>query len=373
MKQLCASHREATERVKQFCAFLLVFPLFLMMDGCTAGVSSSTSTSSDHRILGITANARPVPPPTQQDAINAETMVTNAGARGAVLTFAWNQLETSPGVFSLSTLQNSVTYSTSKGFTIYLGLQIINTVAREIPSDLQGTSWNNPAMEARFHALIDALKPMLTSQVRYISIGNEVDVYLAANPAEWTAYQSFYENALSYIHQQLPALQVGVTSTFTGASGAQQSNVTQLNTMSDVWIFTYYPLGAGFVPNGPQSPLTDFATMRSLAGNRPVVLQEVGYPSSTALSSSETIQSTYVSNVFQAWQTGSTQMPFLNYFALHDFTPAFCSTLAQYYGDSNDAAFHAYLCSLGLHLDDGTAKAAWQTLVNAATTQGFPH
>jgi len=242
-----------------------------------------------------------------------------------------------------------------------------------VATDLQSTAWNDPAMEARLHALVDAIQPVLTSQVKYISIGNEVDVYLGANPTQWAAYQSFYENALAYVHQKLPGVRVGVTTTFTGASAAQQANVAQLNTMSDVFIFTYYPLGPGFVPKGPQSPLADFATMRSLAGSRPVVLQEVGYPSSTLLSSSETDEATYVSNVFQAWQSGSTQMPFLNYFALHDFTPTFCSTLAQFYGDPNDAAFQAYLCTLGLHHDDGTVKPAWQTLLNSASAQGFPH
>jgi hypothetical protein len=66
-------------------------------------------------------------------------------------------------------------------------------------------------------------------------------------------------------------------------------------------------------------------------------------------------------------------MPFLNYFALHDFTPTFCSSLAQYYGDPNDPAFAAYLCTLGLRHDDGTVKPAWQTLVDSAAAQGFPH
>jgi|SRR5882762_1277503 len=366
------SAARSSTRAKRWCAVLIVFPFVALLGGCPGGTSMA-SNSSDHRVLGITANARPVPPPTQQDAINAEVLVTNAGARGAVLTFAWNQLETSPGVFNLAALQSSITYSTSKGFVIYLGFQLINTVARELPTDLQGLAWNDPLMESRFHALLDAIRPMLTSQVRYISVGNEVDVYLGAHPAEWATYQAFYENALAYIHQTMPGIQVGVTSTYTGASIAQQLNVIQLNTMSDVWIFTYYPLGAGFVPNGPQSPIADFATMRTLAGNRPVVLQEVGYPSSNTISSSESAQATFVSNVFQSWQAGSTQMPFLNYFALHDFTPAFCTSLAQYYGDPNDPAFAAYLCSLGLYHDDGTVKPSWQTLVESAAGQGFPH
>jgi len=362
--------------VEWVCAALLAFVLLTSLGACSGGSSASPSTpgsSADQRVLGITANARPVPPPTQQDALDAANLVASVGARGAVLAFAWNELETAPGTFSLSTFQNSVAFSSSRGLAIYVGIQVINTVAKETPSDLLVVAWDDPQMESRFHALVDAMRPTLTSHVRYLSIGNEVDVYLDANPAEWAAYQKFYENAVAYVHQTLPGIQVGVTTTFTGVSGPARANAIQLNNMSDVWIFTYYPLGPGFVPYGPGAPLVDFPTMLALAGNRPVILQEVGYPTSSVLSSSEADQSAYVTNVFQAWRSGSQQIPFLNYFALHDFTPSFCSTLAQFYGDPNDPAFAAYLCSLGLRYDDGTPKAAWQNLVNTAGAQGFPH
>jgi hypothetical protein len=351
-------------------AGLLTLVLLGLLGGCTAGTSAPPSPSVDHRVLGITANARPVPPPNQQDVLNAADLVSNAGARGTVLTFSWSQLETSPGTFNFPDLQNSVSYSSSRGFTVYLGIELINTVAKQTPTDLLGIAWDNPQLESRFHALIDEIRPLITPEVRYLSIGNEVDVYLDAHPAEWAAYQRFYENALAYVHQTMPGIQVGVTMTFTGASGPATTNAIQLNNMSDVWILTYYPLGPGFVPNGPQSPISDFRTMRTLAGTRPIVLQEVGYPTSSILSSSD---SEHVTNVFEAWQSNSDQIPFLNYFALHDFTPSFCSSLAQYYGDPNDPAFAAYLCTLGLRNDDGTPKAAWQTLIDRAAAQGFPH
>src|SRR3974377_1444790 len=269
--------------LKRVIAALLAFVATVSLGGCSGGTVTQSTPASDHRILGITANARPVPPPTQQDALDAANLVISAGARGTVLTFAWNQLETAPGTYSLSTLQNSVTYSSSRGFDVYVGIQVINTIAKATPSNLLTVAWDDAQMESRFHSLIDAIRPTLTPQVRYLSIGNEVDVYLDAHPAEWAGYQTFYDNAVAYVHQTLPGIQVGVTTTFTGASGPARANAIQLNNMSDVWIFTYYPLGSGFVPNGPQSPLADFPTMLALAGNRPVVLPEVGYPTSSVL------------------------------------------------------------------------------------------
>jgi hypothetical protein len=349
-------------------ASLLAFGVLAILGGCSSNSSSASAT--DSRVLGITAN--PISA-SQQDAANAANLALSAGARGSVLTFSWSQLETSPNVYSLSKLNNSVAFSASQNFSIYFGIQLINTVAREVPSDLATLAWNDAQMEARFHSLLDAIKPSLNSHVLYISIGNEVDVYLATHPAEWSTYQAFYEDAISYIHRTLPGIQVGVTSPFTGASGAQRTNVTQLNTMSDIWVFTYYPIGSGFVPNGPQAPVSDFSTMHTLAGSRPVVLQEVGYPTSSTISSSEADQATFVTNVFKAWQTAGQQTPFLNYFLLHDLTPSTCSTLGQFYGGPNDPAFEAYLCTLGLRTSTDAPKAAWQTLVNSAAAQGFPH
>src|SRR6266550_1029841 len=55
-------------RSKRLGAVLIVIPFVVLLGGCPAGTSVTTNPSSDHRVLGITANARPVPPPTQQDA-----------------------------------------------------------------------------------------------------------------------------------------------------------------------------------------------------------------------------------------------------------------------------------------------------------------
>jgi hypothetical protein len=109
-----------------------------------------------------------------------------------------------------------------------------------------------------------------------------------------------YEDALAYVHLRAPRIRVGVTSTFGGASGSFPAEVERLNEQSDVFLLTYYPLGPGFLVQPPSSPLVDFPRMVSLAGNRPVILQEMGYPSSPLLGSSETMQVEFVTSVFTA-------------------------------------------------------------------------
>lgn len=341
--------------------------------GCASvGTSSQPQPSAAPHVLAVSANPREVPSPTQQDYVTAANLVYSTGARGIVESYMWSSLEPSAGQYSLQKLQNDLNFGATQGLQTYLEIQVINTTPREVPPDLINVSWNDPQMKSRFHALLDAIKPLLTSQVAYISVGNEVDVYLRAHPTEWAAYQSFYEDALAYIHQTVPGIHVGVTTTFGGASGAAQANVTALNRMSDIWIFTYYPLGPGFVPNSPQSPLTDFPTMLSLAGTKQVVLQEVGYPSSTVLSSSEGNQAEFVTQFFQAWQNSGQRIPLLSFSLLHDLTPTICAQANTYYQLPPDPAFQAYFCSLGLRHADDTEKPAWSAFTSGAAANGFP-
>src|ERR1700730_2048091 len=129
----------------------------------------------------------------------------------------------------------------------------------------------------RFQRLVEAIRPYL-NHVKYLSIGNEVDVYLSAHPSEWSAYTRFYRAAAARVHALAPWIKVGVTTTFDGLR-RDARRVRELNSASDVQITTYYPLGSVLRVRSPASPLADFKAMLRFAGRRPLVLQEVGYPS----------------------------------------------------------------------------------------------
>jgi hypothetical protein len=129
---------------------------------------------------------------------------------------------------------------------------------------------------------------------------------------------------------------------------------------------TYYPLGARFVPHPPDTANADIAQMVSMAAGRPLVLQEVGYPSSTRLSSSEGVQAEFATRVMAAWHAAGPKIPLLNWFALHDLTTDVCDTFTRYYALPGDANFAAYLCTLGLRRADGAPKPSWQAFIDAA-------
>jgi hypothetical protein len=344
---------------------LWTFSLSTLLLGCGGSFSEPSPSSNLGQVVAMSINTpNSSVPPTIQALDAAVGLAQGANVRGVIATYTWSSLEPTPGQVDVSSLKSGLSYYHQKGLQILLGIQVINTVKREVPTDLENTAFDDPQFISRFHSLLDAVRGALSGGEQYISVGNEVDVYLAQTN-EWAAYTSFYQDAISYLHAKSPGLKVGVTATFSGYSGNVSSEVNALNGQSDVIILTYYPLQGDSQVLAPTSPLTDLPQMLDLAGGKPIVLQEAGYPSGALNGSSETFQQEFVTNLFKAWRGAGNRLPFLSYFLLYDFDTSTCNALGAYYG-SADPAFLSYLCTLGLRNADGSEKLAWGAFVSAA-------
>ena len=346
---------------------LIAAGLVALLAACGGGGGSGGAMPPpvSNQTLGLMIDTPNLSTATQAEIDAAVKLAVDTGAKGIVVNYPWSSLERQPGRIDVTALKAELARYNGQGLQIYVGIQVINTVKREVPADLATTAFNDPAFIARFHALFDAIRTALTGGEKYITIGNEVDAYLSSNPAEWVTYQMFYEDAVAYIHTQSPALKVGVTTTIDGYASASSAAVHDLNIKSDVVALTYYPIQGGSQVRASNAPATDFPTMVNLAAGRPVVLQEVGFPSGAMNGSSEQSQSAFVTSAFQAWRSAGTSIPFMNYFILYDFDAPTCAALDVYYGLS-DPAFTSFLCTLGLKNADGTDKAAWSAFVAAA-------
>lgn len=342
--------------------------------------------------MAISASMRlePFPTTVEQYLAVAEEAVNlsySAGSRGQMATYTWKKLEPTQGNYNAQEWQGLawwMTQSQRRSQVNYIGLQLINTTQREMPAGLETLAFDNAQVKARFHALLDKLIGLYKGRILYLSIGNEVDAYLRdrakVGDDQWAAYQRFYEDAVLYVHKLDPAIKVGVTATADGALGQSPTQVTALNAKSDVLILTYYPLQYDsqfrVTVRDPSVVADDFKRMLTFAGTRPLVLQEVGYPSSTVNLSSEPRQAEFIRQVFAAWSQSGGQsgqrIPFLNFFPLHDFSAQMCADFTVYYGATGAPGFTDFLCSLGLRQANGTPRLAWPTLVEEARKAGLP-
>jgi hypothetical protein len=345
----------------------------ILLAGCTSskGTGPSPPKPGD-RVLALAMNPRQVPPATVADFLAAFELAHGAGARGNAITYQWSALESDTGHLDVRRARDDVSFTVSRGMQLFFGIQLINTTAKEVPLDLRTTPFDAPRMKARFHTLIDSLAIGVLPSTTYLSIGNEVDTYLATTNG-WTAYANFYADAVAYVHAKAPGVKVGVTTQYSGLAGPDRAKIAALNTASDVDVFTYYALGPSFHPTGPTSARAAFPEMVTFADGKPVILQELGYPSAPLLESSEAEQAAFFTDAIAAWAaTDAATIPFLSIFLLHDLTQEQCDTLGSYYGFPDSAELEAFLCSLGLRKVDGTPKAAWGAVTRAARDAGLP-
>jgi len=377
-----------------FCrAWVLVLLSVLPLLGCGGGDAAPPADAHVNvgdpvegiqpGVMAISASARLDPFPTTVDqflglADEATQMVYDAGARGQMTTYRWNELEPTSGVYSVDKFRElgmAMDRAQNRGLVQYLGIQLINTTARELPAGLSGLNFDDAAVKSRFRALLDRVITPYRGRIKYLSIGNEVDAYLRAHPTQWVRYQRLVEDAAQYARSLDPDLLVGVTTTFDGAVGLSPTEVQALNAASDVVILTYYPLQydaiQGVTVRDPAVVAADFQLMLNVAGSKPLVLQEVGYPASVVNDSSQSKQAAFVSNVFAAWTDSGGRIPFLNFFPLHDFPPSTCDDFEVYYGQAGVPGFKDFLCSLGLKTVNGTARQAWSTLLAEARAAHF--
>ncbi len=357
--------------MRRWNAFIIMLTVVIGLNGATL------AQEEPERVLAMSSVPPLEPPPetlSRDELVKlfVDTVQTSveAGVNGELIAKRWSELEPAGGDFQLDELAGDITYRrTTYQQTFLVGIQVLNTTAKETPADLLDVPFDDPRMLERFKALIDALLPYFEEDVRWLSIGNEVDVYLETHD-QWESYQIFYEAAVVYLHEVAPSIQVGVTFTYGGAQ-VMTDRLLELNEASDVLILTYYPLESDFQVQPPNAPLRDFPAMLALAGNKPLILQEVGYPSAEVLGSSEEKQAEFVTHVFEAWDQAGDKIPFLSFFAMGDFSDQLTEQLSGYYGITGAENFTAFLRTLGLRQVDGTPKLAWQAFVEGAAQADF--
>jgi len=323
-------------------------------------------------VLSISVSPRQVPPPTTQDYLDAFMLGKNAGVRGQFTSMTWSDVEPTFGAaYNFSRVTDAINFASKQhGYALLIGIQVINTNLRAVPTNLAAIAFDNVTFRNQFKAMLTQMIPLFEGRVRYLSIGNEVDVLLSSTN-EWAAYKVFYDDVAAHARALDPNLRVGVTLTADFIIGNGTLAAT-LNTSSDVVMTTYYPLTTNFAVRPAASPMTDFPVLLTRAGSKQLVFQEVGYPSAPSLGSSQAQQAAFVNNVFEQWKNSGGRIPFLNYFLLHDLTPQLCDSLATQYGLPNVQNFKDYLCTLGLRTVDGVAKTGWGQFVTASGSAELP-
>ncbi len=283
------------------------------------------------------------------------------GKNFTVVSASWATLEPMAGNYDFTLLRETLDRAARYNLPVALTLKTIDTSVLSIPSDLKGLAWTSSTLQSRFNSLLQALVPILGSSVKWLHIGNEVDVYLTQHPAEVAGYLSFFNTGAAQAKSLRPDLAVGIV--FAYDTYRQTNSVFRDLEGGLTHIgFTYYavktPTAASpGMQRDPSNAAADLADMMNAARGRSLILTEAGYSSSTAAGSSLQLQSDFYAAVFASLKTSGGKVQAVNFSFLNDIPRAVAEQLMSYVS-SSDRTFVDWLAALGTIDGQGTDKPA---------------
>jgi hypothetical protein len=252
------------------------------------------------------------------------------------------------------------------GFEAVVVIPIIFTTKLDVmPSDIQFTGFSDPDVVSRFVTFSETLLERYKSTVKYLVIGNEVDIYLATYPEHITDFKALVEAVA-----RVSDVPVGTELAIHSVVQSKTQDIAQKVIAGDMVFYTLYPTGENFSFGGDVEDAADyFDAMFTLAGTKKIAVVETSWSSSPNLESSEETQARYITELFQILTQNRDRIEFLMWITLYDSIPQQCEESAKFFVTGvndqilNDSTlmgrFAEFMCYLGLRSADGTPKPAW--------------
>jgi hypothetical protein len=116
----------------------------------------------------------------------------------------------------------------------------------------------------------------------------------------------------------------------------------------------------------------DVDMMVEIAGDKPVMLESIGYPSSAAIGGTEVAQALFVETMLSAILARRQRFAYANLDMLYDLGLQRCAALAMKKGVPVDGPYAAFICSLGLRTVSGVEKPSWPAFLESASAFASP-
>jgi hypothetical protein len=336
-----------------------------------AGGSGDAGDASDSPVIvSITPSPAGDGSPTIGEVIDARLKVLAAGARGVVVRRSFRELDAA----ALAALAQEGAFYGKHGIRVTFTLALVDRAEDTRPSYLTDLPWDSvevrDEVNQAIEGSIDALGPVLG----HLVIGRDVDVYLAGHPEERAAFEVFAEDALEHARAHPgapPDLRVGVGFSFLAATAPDPSFAPLLEA-SDMAVLSYLP-GLGEEEVGlTHTIVADADAMVASAGKRRILLEALGYPSSSVVGGSVLKQKLFLETFFGALGPRRASFAFVNVEMLGDLGPVRCGERAAAQGEPADGPYAAYICSLGLVTVSAEDKPAWTSFLQGAAAFASP-
>ena len=281
----------------------------------------------------------------------------------------WGDIESEPGIYDWTFTDYLIDSLWLEGLRLSAVIDFIHTsLPGSRPSDLIGLPFDDPFLQERATTFALAVANRYSSQIDYLALGNEANIYLGMAPEAVEPYHQFWQGMKTVLMSVFPNLPIGVTLAFHEAQQSGRFDLIETFKESDFLAYTYYPHTNLFRydEHTPQNFSAVVAEMTAVSGNTPYIIVENGWATADLLGGSEQLQANYVQATFEALTIHQANIGRHIWYGHHDGQA--CQEAALSFVepgfDVNSAgeawpAFEAYLCSLGLRRVDGSPKIGW--------------
>lgn len=318
--------------------------------------------------IGITPNPPGDGPPAIGDVVAARLTMMASGSRAVVVRRMPSELTSEAAWMQLEAELNAYV---KKGMKVQFVFAVVDGNARGLESDLLGYAWNDPFVLNALAPRIDRIAGLLGGSVPYFLFGRDVDAFLVSHPDERIAFEELVTGLIAYVREHALVSQVGVGFSFSGATLPDPS-WGKLFAASDVAACSYLP-GLGTNSAGSATNIAmDADKLINQAQGKPIVLEALGYPTSSVVGGSEAKQALFLQTFFTVLGPRRANFAFVNIEGLHDLAPGRCAARATSQGQAVDGSWAAFACSVGLFTADSQPKPAWQDFINGAAAFASP-
>lgn len=291
---------------------------------------------------------------------------------------AWTQLEEAPGVYTDpgGALAALAGVARAEGWRFSVTLRPVDLTGKTVPADLAGLRFNDPALIARFNAVVDFVLSIVEPELLVsLQIGNEIDAFDASGEAAtfWSDYGVFLDAVVQHVHAAAPEARVGFTGTLEGLTRGTLHDLgvfTAYAGVVDVVGVTWYPQEGNFQVREPEEAALDLDRLVEAFPGTPLVLQEVGYQTSATCGSSPEAQARFFCAAFAAWDRHREQIVSFNLLRLNDLSAEQAALDAGPYG-LESPEFLEYLQTLGIRTFEGEEKPAFGVVEGEAARRGW--
>ncbi len=326
-------------------------------------VGPSAGTAIPRLRIGVDANPKATTSYRSDDYVASIELMKTTGANDFHYAKVWSEIEPRAGIYDTS----DVAFKTSQSapLPIAFNLRVLDAGNRNMPPEYVGLAWDSAEMIAHVAAVADTIAPVLGGRVWSYAVGNEIDLYFSKHPAEVAAYARMLASIKARVRAHHPG--AAFTACFQFAAARQLSSLyAPIVDVLDQVTFTYYPINADFSVRPETDFPSDLQTMIAAAAPRRIFLQEIGYPTSALLGSSEERQRAFVRLAFDTLRTvGTTRVAGATYLFQADLPQWLVDQIVVAYGNDT-TRFREFLTTLGLRDDQDRAKPAWNEFVTQA-------